>query len=339
MMYEGRPSPQDMGINPGDIEAAELAARELREFGLEAKPEHVKAITEMRNTSNFPEGYSDVIAELNSPEKLKAAMEARGLTSIVHAEGATVWDHVKGVMQGVRGLNIPDDQKRDLKLIMLYHDLGKTEVWNDKFNAERTAKHLEKGSLHVSMVGHEKAKLDRMRQGFAAEGIEGQQQERFMNVILNHMNTSLLEQDPRKTFALIEGFGATEEERRATLELLVNALYVDGNGTQKVELVGDELKSSKNEKKSTLSLDQYWAKYEEGKKMVAQDKEIVEQKRKDEELEQVVLGMKISEYLKQKGVKPGPEMGRIMAGIRGIISANKDKSPVEIRELVDKQLV
>lgn len=314
-----------------------LAKRELLECGIEPKTEHITAVLQMMETSNFPAGFDDIIENLRVPEKLKTVMQERNITSIIHAEGATVWEHVKAVIKMIDSLEVPEDEKKELRLIMLYHDIGKTEVWKKEENMFRTRKYLdEKRSLHVSMIGHEHSKLDQMREGLSAEGVDGQKLERFMNVILNHMNISILEQDPRKTFKLMEGFGETEEERKATVRLLANALVVDGLATQKVDLVGDTLEYGRNEKKIAFTFETLWSKYEEGKQLIEKEKQAQEKKEQYDKLELVVLGAKLSEYLKQKGVVPGREMGKKMAEVKNVITSNADKNVEEIRMLVEK---
>jgi hypothetical protein len=103
-------------------------------------------------------------------------------------------------------MQIPNEIKKDLKLIMEYHDLGKTISWQQENNIEQTQKKLEKGELHQAMIGHQKEKLIEIESGFKSNGIDGQKLKIFMTVVSNHMNTSLLEQDPKKTVKLFETF-------------------------------------------------------------------------------------------------------------------------------------
>jgi hypothetical protein len=324
--------PKELGIKPAEMLTDEQrermrldAERDLSELGIESRPEHVEAIREMTMTSNFPEGYDDIVQNLHDPEKLKAAMEVRGIKSIIHAEGATVWDHVKGVIRQIDSLNLPDEIKRDLRLTMLYHDVGKAEVAGNAENTARTKKHLDKGELHASMVGHAEARADQMRAGLAAAGIEGKRLEQLMTAIKYHMNTSIPEQDPKKTVKLVQSFGETEEERREVVDLLAASLYVDGNGTHHAELQDGELKITRNEKKLTLSGDVIWQKYQEGLRMIQAEAEAAQKKKEQEDFIISVLGSKPSEYLQAKGVRPGPEMGKQVKQLQQIILGTEKK--------------
>lgn len=333
--------PKDLNIKSSEMLTDEQrertrvdAERDLAELTIESRPEHVEAIREMMMTSNFPEGHDHIVQNLRDPEKLKAAMEAGGIKSIIHAEGSTVWEHVKTVIQQIDSLDVSDDIKKDLRLTMLYHDIGKVEVATNTENTTRTKKHLEKGELHTSMVGHAEARADQMRAGLTSAGVEGKRLEQLMTVIKYHMNTSIPEQDPKKTVKLVQSFGETDEERREVVDLLAAALYVDGNGTHHAELKDGELKISKNEKKVGLSGEVIWQKYQEGLKLVRAEAEAAQKKKEQEDFMVSVLGSKPSDYLQAKGVKPGPEMGKQMKQLQQIILENRDKTPEEIRALL-----
>ncbi len=309
--------------------------RELLVLGIEASPENIKCVAEQMKTPQLPEGYDDIANNLNHPEALKSAMEQKGVKSIVHAEGRTLWDHSRTALEQIDLLDIPDEQKADLKLIMLYHDLGKTEVWNNAQNQEATKKKLAKGELHQSMIGHDKARLDGIRTGFGANGIEGAKLELFMKVVENHMQTNLVEQDAKKTVATIESLGKDDEERRKAVELLSLVLQLDGDATEHIELANGELKYSKNEKKTEITADMIWDKYKEGKEKIAADAA----KKKEAEVaaafEAQVLGKKLSEYLMKDRGKRGKEMKDASERTKKIIQENKNLSPEEIKKLVD----
>jgi len=326
------------GAPPQDIiDSPEMrASKELAELGLEANRENVEAAVSQMRTGQHPEGYEAVVDSLGDPERLKEEMGRLGVKSIVHSEGRSVWDHAKAALTEIGDMDMSEDLKRDLKLIMLYHDLGKTEVADNAENTEATKKKVAKGELHRSMIGHAEAKNDEMRRGLAANGVEGARLERFMTVIANHMKTSLIEQDPKKTVKLFESFGKDEAERQETVRLLTAALQADGNATEHVDLVEGELKYSKNEKKLALDFGAVWGKYEEGRKLVQTDQDKDAKKKADDELEKSIFGMKLSEYLTaQRGVQPGPAMGKAMGKIKGVLAKNKGLAPEEVKKLID----
>jgi len=309
--------------------------RDLLVLGIEASPENIKCVAEQMKTPQLPEGYDDIANNLNHPEALKSAMETKGVKSIVHAEGRTLWDHSRTALERIDLLDIPDEQKADLKLIMLYHDLGKTEVWNNAQNQEATKKKLAKGELHQSMIGHDKAQLDGIRTGFSANGIEDAKLELFMKVVENHMQTNLVEQDTKKTVTTVESLGQNDEERRKVVELLSLVLQLDGDATEHIELKDGELKYSKNEKKTEITADEIWKKYEEGKEKIA----VEAAKKKESEaaaaFEAQVLGKKLSEYLMKDRGKKGKEMKDASERVKKIIQENQNLPPDEIKKLVD----
>ncbi|HBK34754.1 MAG: hypothetical protein UU08_C0005G0021 [Candidatus Uhrbacteria bacterium GW2011_GWE2_40_58] len=330
--YPERPSPEILETN----REQETAKRELRELGIEGFPENIKALIEQRRTQQHPEGFEEIISHLDDTDELKRLMTDRGVISIVHSEGANVWDHSKMAIQEIESMPVSEETKRDLKLIMLFHDLGKTLSGQNEKNIEQTKKKLEKGALQQAMVGHHKERLVDVEAGFKANGVDGQKLKMFMMVVENHMNTSLLEQDPKKTVKLFEGFGENDDERKIVVELLTLVLQADGNATQRVDLVDGELKYSRNEKKLELDFDSVWKKYEEGKKIVQQEEEKKKKQEAEVAFEVSVFGKKLSDYLVQdRGIKPGPEMGKAVGKIKGLIAVNKDKAPDEIKNIID----
>lgn len=316
-------------------EAAEQAKIELAELGIEATKENIETVAELKNTPQFPEGYDDISGSLDSPQDLKEAMKNRDIRAIVHAEGKTVWDHVRRSIELVNDSDISDREKRIRALVMLYHDLGKTEVWNNEKNSERTKKNLEKGELHRAMIGHAEGGLGKMRKRLSANGVSEGDLEIIIMVIKNHMQTSIMEQDPRKTKVLIESFGKDDEERKKAVELLAFILQTDGNATEHIELNDEELHYSKNEKKFELDFDAIWSKYEDGKMIIAKEEAEKQNKQAEAGRQIEIFGMGLSDYVKQRGVKSGPEMGKAMSRIKSIIADNENKSPSEIKEIID----
>lgn len=317
----------------------EGAKKELEELGFETNQENIEALLTQQETRQHPEGYKEILDNLDNPEELKKAMQERGVTSIVHSEGGNVWEHSKAAIEEIESMDISEEEKQDLKLIMLYHDLGKTESINDEKNKKQTDKNLEKGRLFQTMIGHQKEKTQEIESGFKANGIEGEKLQRFMTVVENHMQTSLLEQDPKKTVKLFQEFGDNEEDIKEVVKLLVNVMQADGNATQRIELEEGDLKYSQNEDKLRLSFDEVWKKYEEGKKIIEKEEEKKKQKEAEEELEKEVFGKKLSEYLmKDKGVESGPNMGKYIGAVKKIMKDSEGMSPEEIRAAVDKKI-
>lgn len=329
---EKMPSSEYAGLD----EEQSRAARELSELGIEVSPENIEAVIEQRRTPQHPEGFEEILDSLNNPEELRRLMSEKGVKSIVHSEGPTVWDHTKLAISEIESMPILEETKKKLKIVMLYHDLGKTVSGRNEKNIEQTRKKLEKGELHQTMIGHHEERLADIEAGLRANGFNEQEIKIFMIVIKNHMNTSLLEQDPKKVAKLIEGFGENDDERRDVVGLLTLVLEADGNATQHIDLVDGQLKYSKNEKKLSIDFGNVWKRYEEGRKLIQQEEEKRKKQEEEAALETSIFGKKLSDYLVQdRGLKPGPEMGQAIKKIKNYINENKDKSPSEIKEYID----
>jgi hypothetical protein len=219
---------------------------------------------------------------------------------------------------------------------MLFHDLGKTVSCQTEKNIEQTKKKLEKGELYQAMIGHHQEKLNVIEAGFKANGVDDRKLKMFMLVIKNHMNTSILEQDPRKTVKLFEELGDNEEERREVVRLLTFVLQADGNATQHIKLIDGDLRYSKNEKKTQFDFDGVWKKYEDGKKIIQQEEEKKKKQEADTIQELSIFGKKLSEYLiKDRDIKPGPAMGEALGKVKKIITENQDKAPLQIKKIID----
>jgi len=313
-----------------------LARKELAELGIEANRENVEAVIEQKGVRQHPEGHEDIINSLNDPTALKAAMERLGIRSVVHAEGTSVWDHAKTAIRRVDSLDLPDALKHELRILMLYHDLGKAEVMDEDQNLKATEKNLKKGILLRNAIGHAEARGGDIRKGLAANGLTGERLETLMTIVRNHMNTSLLEQSPKKTVALFETFGSDDDERRETVRLLTTILQIDAQATEHIDLEEGELKYSKNERKSQLDFAAVWAKYEEGLELVHQEAAKQEAKKAEAAREAAIFGGKLSDYLiKERGIKPGPEMGRAVGQVKKLLAEQSDRPPEEVRRLVD----
>jgi hypothetical protein len=313
------------------------ANQELYDLGLETSKENIEAFKELAATRQLPEGYDEIVDNLDNPEKLKEAMEEKEIKTIIHSEGPTVWDHTRLAIEKVKEMDLSDEEEKDLKILMLYHDLGKPEVWQNEQNSTGTKKKLEKGVLQQMMIFHDRAAHDKIRQGFEVNGITGDKLDKFMTVVENHMKTSFLDQDPKITVKQVDSFGASEEQRKEVAKMLVAALGLDSEASERVDLVDGELKFSKNEHKKEISFDKIWKKYEEGQKMMEKEQEKQKAKQVEAEFEKSIFNGKLSDYLiKERGVKPGKEMGKIIGKVKGLLKKNRDKSPEEIRKIIDQ---
>ena len=315
----------------------EMAKKELMEIGVEVTPENIGNVIKQIETPQLPEGFDDIYNNLQNAESLKSAMKEKGISSITHAEGKSVWDHSKLSVKLIDELEIDSEKKKLLKLIMFYHDLGKTDVWNNEQNVKKTNEKKAQGKIMQSMIGHAEAKTDKIADGLKSNGLSGKELDLALLVIKNHMQTSIPEQDPKKTFLLIESFGTNDEERKNAAELLMMLLQCDGNATQHVDLENEELRYSKNEKKLAINFNSVWSKYEEGKKIVQEEKKAQDEKQKDAEMEKLIFEGKMSDYIiKQRDIKPGPGLGEATKKIKGLIFLNKEKNPKDIRKIIDE---
>lgn len=250
------------------------AEEELLKLGLKTVPENIRAVLELQKTRQHPENfkfernktvfYKDIV-ESDSLEYIGDAMKDQEISRIVHAEDPYLWVHCKLAMTLAQFLDIPQEKKDDLKLIMLYHDLGKaTPGLEDRPDIKAIQrKELEKGKLYKVAKGHATERSEDIENGFKANGISGRKLEVFMNVVQNHMETSLSEMSGTKLVKLFENFGTTDEEKRETAELLAFAIQVDGNACQYLEF--DDKGQLLNPKKvNTTGRDfsKIWEKYE-----------------------------------------------------------------------------
>lgn len=311
-----------------DAAARDQARKELLELGFEASNENIENVIAQQNTAQHPAGFDEVLDKLEDPDALRTAMQEKGVTSIVHTEGRTVWDHARLAITQIDAMDVPDAEKHTLKIIMLFHDLGKSEVAGNEENTTSTQEKVAKGELHQSMIGHAEAKQDEIRAGLAANGLDGQLLDLAMTVIQNHMKTSLLEQHPKQTVKLFDTFGTNEEERRRIVELLTRVLQVDGNATERIDLQDGELRYSKNEKKLELNFEAVWAKYEEGRTLLAAEDEKKKKAEAEKATEITVFGKPLSEYSAlTAALRPGRPWARPSARSRASSRRTASSNP------------
>lgn len=253
---EGKESPE--------VEASE----ELLKLGFQCLPENIQAVIDQQKTLQHPEGF-ETIVNTDSLEELREAMKEKNIKQVVHSEGESLWIHTKLAMTLIGLMDISDEKKSDLKLIMLYHDLGKTTPGMEERPEIKKIqeKEVSRGKLYKVAKGHAVEKSKDIEDGFRANGISGHKLEVFMTVVKNHMETSLPRMTPLELVKLFEGFGKNDDERKEVAELLALAMQADSNACSYVELRDDgRLGSFKEENRIGFDFDKIWARYEEGKK-------------------------------------------------------------------------
>jgi len=244
------------------------AEEELLELGLPSLPENIQAVIDQHKTFQHPEGFERIV-ELDSLENVADAMKEENIKRLIHAEGPNLWIHSKFAIKLVEFLDIPEEKKRDLKLIMLYHDLGKTTPGMEERPEiqEIQRKELEKGKLYQVSKGHATERSQDIEAGFMANGISGRKLEVFMDVVKSHMGNHLSEMSGLELVKLFEPFGRNDDERKETAELLAFTIQVDGNACSQIELCPDgQLQSPKKVNTTGEDFDKIWAKYIDSKK-------------------------------------------------------------------------
>ena len=85
-----------------------------------------------------------------------------------------------------------------------------------------------------------------------------------------------------------------------------------------------------------LNFDEVWGRYEKGKEVLRQKKEKEEKKAAVIDFEISVFGKKLTAYLMQdRGVQQGPDMGKVIGKIKGIMAKNSNLPPEELKKLID----
>ena len=239
------------GESKGEESPEAKAEEELLDLGIQSLPENIKAVMELKKTRQHPE---------------------EGVKQISHAEGPDLWTHCKLAIKLAEFLDVSDEKKADLKLIMLYHDLGKTTPgMDDRPEIKKIQrKELDRGKLYKVARGHALEKTGDVEEGFEANGVKGRKLKAFMLVVKNHMETSLSEMTGPRLVKLFETFGKTDEERKETAELLAFVIQLDKNANSQIEFNEDgELATLKGPNTTGLDFDKIWAKYEEARKEAA----------------------------------------------------------------------
>jgi hypothetical protein len=245
------------------------ASEELLELGLVPLIENIRVVLDYKNTPQHPEGYEKIVKNTTySVREIATEMEERGLDQVIHIEGPSVWDHCKGSMKLVELLNLPEDKKTDLKLIMFFHDLGKTApgLKDKPENREILKREIKKGKLYQAMKGHAEERLQDVEAGFVANGITGRKLDSFMAIVKNHMR-KVAEISDAELVDLFESFGGNDEERKQVAELWAFVMQVDSNSTSSIGPTEDgELRTIKGENRTGLDFDKFWQRYLSAKK-------------------------------------------------------------------------
>lgn len=329
-------TPGELGPNGFESEQG-VIEKELRGFNIESIPENIETVKELVKTANIPDGFEKIKASLNDPERLKIAMEESGIISITHSEGKTVWDHTRCCLAELQKLELDPETANDLRLILLYHDLGKTEVGRRPWNRGKTEERIKKGVLQLAMMGHDEARTDDICRSLQANGMADERLERAMIVIKNHMRVDLLIMRPMNIVPIIDSFGHDDARRRKTLDILALTIKVDGLGTSYTKLTDGELTTTHGVNKEHFDPETVWQRYEEGKVLLEKFKEEKAQRMQRNEREQSIFGTSLFEYLEQRGYKSGPDMGRVMKLVSAFLDEHIKEEPAAIRKMIDEK--
>ena len=127
-------------VPEGEIRENESIRQELIELGIEANESNLEAARFFKDTPQLPEEFGDknfkgIIGVISNSEginieELGRQMKEASIKKITHAEGGTVWDHVKKTIEVASAMDISEEEKRALKIALLFHDYGKNEVAN-----------------------------------------------------------------------------------------------------------------------------------------------------------------------------------------------------------------
>jgi len=256
-----------MEIFPGETrenETSEAEAEgELLKSGIQAIPENVRTVIELQKTKQHPDNYQEILAT-DDLEKISKAMRDREIKQVIHAEDPSLWIHCKLAMKLAEFLPISEEKKADLKLIMLYHDLGKTKTGLSERSEIQAIqkKELGRGKLYKVAKGHATERPMDIKVRLKANGITGKKLEMFMAVVQNHMETQLADLPGKRLAKIFEGFGETDGERKEAAEMLAWVVQVDGNATMHLQFDEQgELAQLKKENTTGKDFDKIWERY------------------------------------------------------------------------------
>ena len=233
-------------VPEGEIRENESIRQELIELGIEANESNLEAARFFKDTPQLPEEFGDknfkgIIGVISNSEginieELGRQMKEASIKKITHAEGGTVWDHVKKTIEVASAMDISEEEKRALKIALLFHDYGKNEAANTDVNKKATDKALGKGELKISMIGHAGLGLEKVREGLEANNISEKDLEEWRQVIENHMLPFAESPDEVKIARFVNSLGADADSILRKITLLIEA---DQRGTLKAILSPD----------------------------------------------------------------------------------------------------
>lgn len=311
-------------------------AQELAELEIPVIPENIAAALAQKAVPQHPKEFSEVIQNLSDRTALKANMIEFNIVSIIHSEGTTVWDHVKRSIQEVDSLAVDTSLALRLKILMLYHDFGKTIVADSPINTKATQKRLlNRRSLHAAMLGHERNGFDVMKAGLIANGLDEETVHDFLTIIRHHMNTGLATQNPLKTVEQIDSFAATDAKRQEITQLLAWVLQVDGAATEHIDLEDGELHITNNERKAAVTFEAIWAQYQRGKELQLQQDALAVRQQEDARFQRQVLGSDMQTYLRTRGIAEGPALTTAVRKLRMFIIEHRTTVPDVLKQKID----
>lgn len=224
-------------------DAKTLAKLELAGFGIEVNEANIDMVERCQKAKQVNAAEeplyrlsAKVLAgEAGAEDRLRKEMAERGIKEIVHAEGPTVWDHVKLGLTQIESLPISDAKKKYYRAIFLYHDIGKTDKAIIAANAEKNQTPLKAatGQYNIAFVGHadfEKMSPDAetvVRQGLGANGLSPAEVNNAILILKNHMAGGVIESGSR----LANSAKIYKQMDEETFKDLLNVLLIDGTST------------------------------------------------------------------------------------------------------------
>jgi hypothetical protein len=294
-------------------------------------PVNRKHIARLKRTSQHPAGYESIVSHMGSAN-LPEIMAKENVSKIIHLEGPTVWEHTLKTIDVVDEIGLSPEKADELRIIMLYHDVGKPSVIDRPENIKLTEKRKAEGKLLQACIGHADENLDLAREGFRENGIPEEKIEPYVNIIKNHMLIHRLDKIKDKDITLaVMSLGRTDEERRKNLELLEIVSLCDGRGTLKVEIDNGNVKYGN----SVLPFDKerMWETYREGKKKIEDQRE---KERLRVKVKEVFGKEKPGHYFMSLGFE-GPEIGKVMKKVERMVEDKHSLPPEEIKKQIDEE--
>lgn len=335
-----------------NFEKVESIAVKLEALGLDVNAENSEALRLQYETRQVPTDVPDIAAALEGgpanvdAHRLGMLMREANISSIMHAEGLTVGDHVVAVMAAADAIpNLSDEDRHDLRILVLYHDRGKTEVATSDKNLAQSEKQRANGKLSVSMIGHANpAELTqtwpKIKTAFAANGVSDEYVPRFLKVVEIHMDflvrftpeflakivPSQADQRDIKAvkqlYDFVHNLAPTDDERQWILAKVNLLEHADGAGTLEVVLGPSgaaEFTAKPISPDAVQTGALLWERYQE---------ECRAFERADLEkamIAEVLDGQSIGDYLAAHGIPRGPEMRIAQKRVKALVATFIDE--------------